>query len=518
MPESTISERICGAVAYLVLVVDDDELVCDLLATSIGGDEFVVVTTTTGAEARTLMQERADELDVLILDINLPDTDGFELFSYSKNICPEAEVLIITGDASLDAVERAMQMGAFDFVEKPFGQLEANQTVRNAVERKRFRRVMSELSSTKRTLEAELTTKSFQIDQVREMVTFSRLINEHLRLESILDITYARLPELVNAETFSLFLYDPVKREFNLAITNRPNLEPREPLVIPEEKSPIMAAAIREHELFFVDDVSKRGMIPDDRTAPAGRTYKKKHSLCLPLKVEDRPIGVLNLNDFHTDENIQEYIDIAVLAAAYLAPVISNARLYTEIEEAANRDGLTQLHNRAYFDRSLSGSFRQAIRYGRPLSFLFMDIDHFKQFNDVHGHQAGDAVLRAVAERLSDNMRKGIDVVARYGGEEMVLLAPETPPDGIQIVAERIRSDIQAMTVKYESDTEEKLLSVTVSIGTATFTSEKNSFPNERALGEAADAAMYSAKHSGRNRCAHFNMQDLELQREQNSA
>lgn len=486
----------------LVLVVDDDEQICELFRETLGDAEFDVVTATTGGEARRKLLERPDEFDVLVIDIFLPDTDGFDLFNDFKGIARDAEVIIITGLGNVDTSVKAAKMGAFDFLEKPFSLLALSQTVRNAVERKRFRRLTAELSSTKRSLEAELTLKSFQIDQVRGLVNFSRLINEHLRLDAILDITFERLPELVNAETFSLFLYDSGRRDFTLAVTNRPGLDPREPIVVKEESSAIMRRAIETHQVLFIDDVKRSGLLPDERGR--GRTYKKAHSVCLPLKVEDRPIGVLNLNDFRSDEQIQEYINIAVLAAAYLAPVISNAILYRQIEETANRDGLTQLYNRGFFDKSFSENFRRAQRYGRPLSLMMLDIDHFKQFNDIHGHQAGDAVLRGVAGRLSANMRKGIDIVARYGGEELVLIAPETPAEGIKILSERLRGDIEQMRTRFRSEDEEKVLSCTVSIGTATFLPERAPFPNERALFEAADNAMYEAKRSGRNRCAHY--------------
>ena len=184
--------------------------------------------------------------------------------------------------------------------------------------------------------------------------------------------------------------------------------------------------------------------------------------------------------------------------------------LYTQIEEAANRDGLTQLYNRGFFDKSLSDNFRRAQRYTRPLSLLFLDIDHFKLFNDTHGHQAGDAVLRKVASRMTDNMRQGIDIVARYGGEEMVLVAPETPDDGIVIVSERIREDVERTSVPFVVDSgERKDLSVTVSIGTTTFLPGEDSFANERAVVHAADAALYEAKRTGRNRCVHYSADDL---------
>lgn len=490
------------AAENLVLVVDDDPQICDLFQETLDQSEYEVATAMSGAEARNRLLERPERFDVLVIDVFLPDVDGFELFNEVRVISPEAEVIIITGAGNVDTSIKAAKMGAFDFLEKPFSMLSASQTIRNAVERKRFRRLTAELSSTKRSLEAELTMKSFQIDQVRELVNFSRLINEHLRLDAILEITYERLSELVNAETFSLFLYEADRREFKLAITNRPNLDPREPIVVKEESTPIMRRAVEMHQVLFIDDVHKSGLLPDEKNKR--RLYKKAHSVCLPLKVEDRPIGVLNLNDFRAEDQMQEYINIAVLAAAYLAPVISNAILYQKIEEAANKDGLTQLYNRGFYDKSLSENLRRAVRYGRPVSLMILDIDHFKQFNDIHGHQAGDAVLRTVAARLMANMRQGIDIVARYGGEELVLIAPETPPDGIKIVAERVRTDIEQMRVRHRTESEEKLLSCTVSIGTATYMPGADQFPSERAFFEATDAALYEAKRSGRNRCVHY--------------
>lgn len=496
----------------LVLVVDDDPQILDLFQEILDPQYFEVIPAMTAAEARQITHSKSGDIDVLVLDIHLPDEDGFSLFTELRDVCPDSETVIITGKGTAEKAVRAMKLGAFDFIEKPFNPLEVNQTLRNAIERKRFRKLTAELATTKRHLEAELILKTFQIDQVRELVNFSRVVNEHLRLDAILDLTYERLPDLVNFDTFSLFLYHGESKEFHLAITNRPNLDPRAPIIVKEEDSQIMQKALRTQQVLFIDDVERSGFLPEENANQ--RMYRKQHSVCLPLKVEDRPIGVLNLNDFRSEEHIQEYINIAVLAAAYLAPVISNAMLYSQIEETANRDGLTQLYNRGFFDRSINENFRRSKRYGRPLSLLFLDIDHFKRFNDAHGHQAGDTVLRRVATKLSDNMRQGIDIVARYGGEEMVLIAPETGADGIMILAERIRFEIEQMLVPITEDSQTKQLSVTVSVGTATLLPGVHEFENERALIEAADLALYEAKHRGRNRCMHFTPTDVERTRD----
>lgn len=157
----------------------------------------------------------------------------------------------------------------------------------------------------------------------------------------------------------------------------------------------------------------------------------------------------------------------------------------------ASFDSLTGLHNRGVFNMEIRREFDRARRYGRAISLLMLDIDHFKRFNDSYGHQTGDQVLREIGGLLSMNCRSN-DLAARYGGEEFAIILPETPMESAIIKAERIRKTV--MNHPFTSDSTS--LSVTVSLGLA---DQQEWMKRPEDLIEAADKALYKAKQSGRN-------------------
>jgi diguanylate cyclase (GGDEF)-like protein len=166
--------------------------------------------------------------------------------------------------------------------------------------------------------------------------------------------------------------------------------------------------------------------------------------------------------------------------------------------ELALQDQLTGLANRRALEKLLGEEVTRALRHGRPLSILMADVDHFKAINDTYGHRAGDEVLRELAGLLGQSLRS-IDTAARYGGEELLLVLPETPGTEARRVAERIRSAVGEHDFVVEPGESEPTLSlrVTVSLGIASIPQDADS--PER-LVEIADRALYDAKHQGRNR------------------
>jgi diguanylate cyclase (GGDEF)-like protein len=169
-------------------------------------------------------------------------------------------------------------------------------------------------------------------------------------------------------------------------------------------------------------------------------------------------------------------------------------RAHKHMYDMSVRDGLTGLFNRRYFDQRLESEHAFAARHRSALSVLLCDIDHFKKVNDQHGHQAGDAVLRAVAQELSDRVRTE-DVVARFGGEELAIIARGIDVSGTKQFAERMRGIVEKLRIEIEG----KEIGVTVSIGIAhTHAGPPVSRPEGLVL--AADTALYAAKRAGRNR------------------
>jgi diguanylate cyclase (GGDEF)-like protein len=180
---------------------------------------------------------------------------------------------------------------------------------------------------------------------------------------------------------------------------------------------------------------------------------------------------------------------------AYLTKVFNNmvARVREsrqELERLSITDSLTGLYNRRHLMSSLEQEVRRVKRQGGTFALLMMDIDHFKRFNDTHGHQAGDDALIGVAGAIRGSLRE-VDWAARYGGEELVAVLPDTELDGAVEVAERIRSRL--------ADTEFSGEKITLSIGVATF---PDCGDTPEALIASADAALYQAKREGRDRVA----------------
>lgn len=175
---------------------------------------------------------------------------------------------------------------------------------------------------------------------------------------------------------------------------------------------------------------------------------------------------------------------------------MTTAQLTAEIEHMASTDPLTRVYNRRVFLRWCEKELLRSQRSGVPFSLLMLDLDHFKQINDNFGHQRGDEVLCSSVERMQDSVR-GIDVLCRWGGEEFAVLLPNATVEATQIVAERIRENIQRMQVALSAkDGPEKVATLTVSIGSATYREIDDDIP---AMLLRADQALYTAKNTGRN-------------------
>lgn len=210
----------------------------------------------------------------------------------------------------------------------------------------------------------------------------------------------------------------------------------------------------------------------------------------VPLVAKHEPLGVMLLQDQHDGAPFSE--DDAVLfrqLGSQIAVAINNAQLYA----MAVTDGLTKLYVRRYFDLRLREEFVLAKRDGIVFSILMFDIDHFKKFNDTHGHQTGDGVLRQFAQVLKKNTRAS-DICCRYGGEEMVLILPRTSLAEAGTLADKLCRTVRGHVFR---GADEQELHVTTSIGVAAFT---QALAAPEALVEEADKALYLAKESGRDR------------------
>jgi diguanylate cyclase (GGDEF)-like protein len=223
------------------------------------------------------------------------------------------------------------------------------------------------------------------------------------------------------------------------------------------------------------------------------------YAMCVPMMAQGETLGILYL-DTASDQipskskPLTETEERTVKTLTeHLALAVANLNLRETLRTQAIRDPLTGLFNRRYMEESLDREFRRSLRKESPLAILMVDIDHFKQLNDLHGHEAGDAVLRELARLFQAQLRME-DIASRYGGEEFVLILPEADMTAASECGERLRQAIHAMRIQHYGQT---LEGVTLSIGLACFPQQGTTVD---ALMRAVDAALYRAKENGRDR------------------
>lgn len=214
-----------------------------------------------------------------------------------------------------------------------------------------------------------------------------------------------------------------------------------------------------------------------------------------PLRSKGQVFGFLNLESSQPGFYCQKHADRLQAFADQAAVAIENARLYAEVQQYAITDELTDIYNRRGLFELGRREVERARRYGRSLSAVMIDTDHFKTINDTYSHAVGDHVLRVMADRWKSSIRE-VDILGRYGGDEFVVLLPETDLSSAVQVADRLRLAICGS----EITTPLGDLSVTVSVGVAEINNEVNSFD---ALLEKADQAMFQAKSGGKNQVAY---------------
>ncbi len=236
-----------------------------------------------------------------------------------------------------------------------------------------------------------------------------------------------------------------------------------------------------------VGDVSKIGL----PAAPLDWKYKTNSFISYPFTIGDRRVGVLNVTDKADGLAYSEFdLELLDAIAPQVAVLIDRASLKSkagEFEQLSVTDSLTGLLNRRYLEERLSEEIKRSNRYGYPMSFMMIDVDDFKSFNDTFGHTEGDKALRIVGRCLRETLRSA-DVAARYGGEEFSILLPQTTSAEAATIAERLRENIESTDFPNRQ--------ITVSVGIANCCLELNS---AQTLIVAADNALYEAKRRGKN-------------------
>jgi two-component system cell cycle response regulator len=447
-----------------VLVVDDVAANVKLLEARLSAEYFDVVTAMSGEQALAIC-ERA-ECDLVLLDVMMPDLDGFEVCRRLKTnpATHHIPVIMVTAlDQPADRV-RGLEAGADDFLTKPIPELALIARVRS------------------------LSRLKMITDELRMRAVTSREIGiESPEREAVADTGRSGRVLIVDDRAAS-------HERIAAMLAEEQSVD-----VEPDPSEALFRAADGNYDLLIVS---------------LGLENFDALRLCSQLRSLDRTRNIPILAITDPDSNARMVRGLEIGVNDYLMrPIDKNEllawarsqvrkrryaeRLRDNVQisiEMAITDALTGLFNRRYMESHLASLLEQASARGKPLAVLVLDIDYFKSINDSHGHDAGDDVLREFALRIKRSIR-GIDLACRFGGEEFVVVMPETDIAVAAMVAERLRRRIAAEPFAINAGGNS--IPVTISIGIAALRGAED---NAASVLKRADQALYRAKRDGRNR------------------
>jgi len=341
-------------------------------------------------------------------------------------------------------------------------------------------------------LQIEKTNLELQshLNELSALFQLNQAMISTLDLQTLFDRILQVLKEVTHCDSAALLLYNPGAEELEVHQVLGPESDALRGSCLRLEEG-VTGQAARNQELIYVQDIN----VDSRYLHYKGKTQQRGSMVSAPLASKKRLLGVLNLHKERCSAFTDGEIKLIQTVVTQASIAIENAQLYEKTRNLSNTDELTGLANRRHFQEIVNREVAQARRYGTGFSLIITDIDHFKLYNDSHGHLRGDAVLRKVAALLLQNTR-GIDLVARFGGEEFVILLPKTGKEGARAAAEKLRQCVAAETFS-GAERSQPGGRLTISLGVSEFPSNSRDIYE---LIDLADKALYHAKQNGRNR------------------
>lgn len=411
-----------------VLIVDDEPLNLRVSAECLAND-YTIFFARNGQEALDFLETHP--VDVILLDINMPKMDGFQTALKIHELDPNHEIPIIylTADSSEETISKAFDKGAADYILKPFKQKELLARVKNRIETEWLKKEQRQL--------------------ILRNTHLVEILNRHIAYiktdpDGIITEISPNFCELIQCNTagYETCVEHYVGQNVNIL------------------KSEYTHKAVYR-ELW---DTIERGEI-------------------YTHDIENRNFN--NETHWHRVSVIPDINDKGIITG-YIA-FYQNIDDQIQLEHDAHTDFLTGIYNRSKFEKLLSDEITRSNRYAIPLSIIMVDIDHFKEVNDLYGHSVGDIVLKEFSDIIKHSIRQN-DIFARWGGEEFIVLCPHTDIEGAKALAETLREKIE----KYRfAHTGHK----TASFGVTQY----NSNIDNSTLFSNVDTALYEAKSVGRN-------------------
>lgn len=413
----------------------------------------------------------------ILLDVLMPHVSGIDILKQIKMINQKIPVIMMTGSADDEKRIESLRNGAYAVLTKPFSSMEElYQTINNAmnhyIESLKTEELSIEVEERYRREKMNLLELDF-LKSLQHMIGEAEnpdtvLKNASMLLKSVLDFEYFGAL-LLQQDEANIRVYPTLKdnREFLESIAS--GLLKKLPYFKRDQKQQVVLQGAVE-EICFTDNRHKASMVFDLSTANQVYGYA----------------GLFRDTSFDAEEEL-----VFGRFSSHIALALEKIRLFNEIKTLSIHDGMTGVFNHIYVVEEVNSEIERAKRYGGTFSLILLDLDNFKEINDSYGHLAGDFVLKSVAQLIEKTLRT-IDIIGRYGGEEFIIIFPQTDLEKARIAGERLRQAVETATFLYE----DKMIQLTISLGVTTYEEEKNT----RSLIKTADDNLYRAKKGGKNR------------------
>jgi two-component system, cell cycle response regulator len=475
-----------------VLIADDSPLVLRMIEKMLAGAGYGVVSAKDGLEA--IEKAVGDDVQLVILDVMMPRMNGYQACRLLKTEPTTRHLPVVILTSKDQAGDRfwGLETGADYYITKDSEPHRILELVKN---------ILSAETARPRTRAAE-----GQRNQVDILSRVNDLLDRKLYEATILSEIGRVARSLVQFDETFTSVMALVARVVDftvgaMAFVEGDDLEvvlmlnrQAPPPFVEEAKGRLLEAitAARGGAPFL--RVQARLFAPAGDPTPAAETGPSGFA-SFPIVTNNRLAGLLAVAGKNVARINKETEGFLSQVANQSHIVMENSRLFERVRNLSVRDSLTDLYNHRHSMELAENEFQRVGRYQESFSILMIDLDHFKQVNDEHGHQAGDGVLREIAQVLRDTLRT-VDAVGRYGGEEFVAVLPHTGEDEARLTAERVRKRIAEHVFRVG----DRALQVTVSVGVASYPADD--VDSASTLVKAADRALYRAKEAGRNRVA----------------
>ena len=484
---------------HTILVIDDEEFILSSLNRLLR-KEYNVLLAKNAADGLKLMQ--AHEVQVVITDQRMPGMDGVEFLSIVKGEYPDAIRMLLTGYADLQSVIAAVNTGnIYRYMMKPWEPEELLLSIRDAVEKYELifqnRQLTQKLLETNTALEMQVEERTARLSRANAFITTLNQVviqmQSDLYLEQV-NMNLARELEILELESLVVIGGDDDGQDGLEAIqsltTHTSTLQSDCPILIKEIRS--SKTLVEDHQPEYIPHM--RGWVEQilclhEEEIPCcsnqlTNTSAISKGMLLPMVTRHGFLGALIL---WGDKLREDDMAPLTMFANQLAVILENARFFASMKLLAEIDSLTKVLNRHQVIKLAHKEIKRASRLGHEFSVVMIDLDRFKQVNDTFGHAVGDLVLRSTASVMQDVLRKDVDYLGRYGGDEFVVILPETGFTDAKRIAARLQESVQMGTRGLVAGLRE----VQISVGVASLAKENDDLDK---LLEEADHQMYVNK------------------------